>query len=119
MLRIRGHHLLCLQFFEGKGYSERFVNNMKNVVKRLRRGERIKIVRGKDDICSFCPHLNNGECTLDEKVYKKDKSVLKLFHLNSGDIVSWDRVVDIFKSLSKKDFLNICKECLWKDICFK
>ena len=89
------------------------------MVKRLRRGEKIKIVKGKDDICSFCSYLNNGECTLDKKVYEKDEGVLKLFNLNPGDIVSWERVVEIFKGFSKEDFFNICKDRLWKDICLK
>jgi hypothetical protein len=32
-IKIRGHHLLCLLHFEGKGYSEEFIENMKIVKK--------------------------------------------------------------------------------------
>lgn len=124
MIKLRGHHLLCLQFFEGKGYSESFVAHIINLMKRLKNGEHIKIVEGKDEVCNFCPNLaDDGRCKLFEKVLEKDKKVLDLFGLNLGDIVSWHKVIGIFESkkeLLKKEFLeNICKDCLWKEICIK
>lgn len=30
---IRPHHMLCLQFFEGKGYSSEFKEAMENIIK--------------------------------------------------------------------------------------
>ena len=35
-LRIRPHHLVCVCFFRGKGYSEEFVANMTETVGRLK-----------------------------------------------------------------------------------
>ncbi len=119
MIKLRGHHLLCLQFFEGKGYDEQFVENVKKILQRMNKGERVKLVEGKDDICNSCPNWNNGKCMLDEKIEEKDKKVLKIFGFTVGEELLWNRVVQKFSSLSKKDFLNICKGCLWKNICFK
>lgn len=34
-VRLRPHHLLCMQTFVGNGYSEAFVENMKQVLARL------------------------------------------------------------------------------------
>lgn len=119
MIKLRGHHLICLQFFEGKGYSREFVENMRKIYERLKKGEKVKITEGKDDICSKCPNLKENKCFLEEKVEKKDKKVLKLFGLSSEEEIYWDEVVKIFQSFSKKDLINICKDCLWIDICLK
>lgn len=91
---------------------------MKKIYDRLKR-EKVKIIKGKDDICSKCPNLKENECFLDEKAEEKDNKVLKLFGLSSEEEIYRDEVVKIFKSFSKKNLINICKDCLWIDICFK
>lgn len=47
-IKLRAHHLLCMRFFEGRGYSEAFVQNMAQVLK----AERCVITDGADDICA-------------------------------------------------------------------
>jgi hypothetical protein len=61
-LRIRGHHLICLQFFHGEGYSPEFVRILFNVIDRLARGEKGIVVIGADDVCAACPALAKGQC---------------------------------------------------------
>lgn len=97
MIKLRGHHLLCLQFFEGRGYDKKFIENLKNILKRLNRGEKIKIVKGKDDICSACSYSSNNErCRLYKRIEEKDKIVLRIFNLNAGEEISWDKVIQRF-----------------------
>ena len=50
-IQLRGHHLLCILTFVGKGYTPKFIKNMKYIVRKIGEGEAIKIVWGPDDIC--------------------------------------------------------------------
>ena len=43
MIHLRPHHLLCLQAFRGKGYSESFVKKMTEVHARLRENPKLEI----------------------------------------------------------------------------
>ena len=58
MLDIRLHHLLCMQAYIGKEYSEEFVENMNFVVNNLKtdKTQTIKIVDTTNDICLKCPN---------------------------------------------------------------
>ncbi len=48
-LKLRAHHGMCLAFFEGKGYSSAFTENMGKVL------EEMEIEAGKrKDICGDC-----------------------------------------------------------------
>lgn len=51
-VRLRGHHLLCILTFAGRGYSPAFVDAMAEIVDRLAAGEPVEIVDGPDDICA-------------------------------------------------------------------
>ncbi|RJX25491.1 MAG: DUF1284 domain-containing protein [Dethiobacter sp.] len=59
MLIIRGHHLLCLRYFQGKGYSKKFVEKMGGIESSLKSNPRQKIVviNSCDAIC------DSGECS--------------------------------------------------------
>jgi len=60
--RLRGHHFICLHFFEGQGYDEEFVANLTEVVARWRQ-EPAALVTGADDVCAACPNLSAyGTC---------------------------------------------------------
>jgi len=51
--RIRGHHLLCLLTYSGKGYGPAFTENFDALVAKLNTGNSIlEIVAGPDDICA-------------------------------------------------------------------
>lgn len=73
MSLLRGHHLICLHFFHGEGYSEAFVRNLKEVLKRAE--EEVKVTDGADDVCRACPYLKNNRCEYDEG---EDEEVCKL-----------------------------------------
>uniref|UniRef100_A0A7C4WD24 DUF1284 domain-containing protein n=1 Tax=Geoglobus ahangari TaxID=113653 RepID=A0A7C4WD24_9EURY len=68
-MKLRGHHLICLNFFKGEGYSKEFVENIERILKE----REIEVVIGADDVCSKCPHLKSGSCNYKENSRKRDQ----------------------------------------------
>jgi hypothetical protein len=56
-VRLRGHHLICLQFFRGEGYSDEFVENLTALLARLATAP-AEVVTVADDVCAACPDLS-------------------------------------------------------------
>jgi hypothetical protein len=51
-IRLRGHHLLCMLTYVGKGYTPAFTVNFNAIAARLSGGEEILLVDGPDDVCA-------------------------------------------------------------------
>ncbi len=117
---LRPHHGLCLVFFEGKGYSETFVEHMQEVRDILSPGSArsVRLTLGVDEICAACPHNINGICEHNERALRYDRGVLALCGLGEG-------VIDFagFEELITKRILipglqrHICGGCRWINIC--
>ncbi|HEX3014471.1 MAG TPA: DUF1284 domain-containing protein [Methanobacterium sp.] len=80
-MKIRAHHLLCMQGFQGYGYSEDFSKNMAEIIEILQNfpKHKIEIIAGTDVICAFCPYNINGSCqenheSLEHKVFGASKN---------------------------------------------
>jgi hypothetical protein len=120
IVRLRGHHLLCLLGFRGLGYSPEFVENMTAVHSRVFAGGcGLEIVAGPDDICSACPRLVDGQCTAVEisRVGKKDAAVLALLSLRPGDRIEAREVYRrISEALTAEDLQRICRRCHWRSL---
>lgn len=120
-IRLRAHHGLCIAFFEGKGYNEHFISNMKNVIATLRENPSITIVLNSDIICNACPNNNKGLCYFNEKVNRYDKKVLQLCNLSNDSILTWKT----YKALINKNIIKtekiytVCSDCQWASICCK
>ncbi len=118
--RLRGHHLICLQFYRGEGYSEEFIENLENVLEKARQSG-VLIVEGADDICKACPYLVDGKCSYkenaEEEIRYLDFLALTLLGLSSERTVSWkeisERVVDIIDEWKDK----ACRDCEWRKVC--
>ena len=78
VISLRPHHGLCLQFFEGKGYSDGFTAHMGQVKAFLEAGARITVTEADDEICSRCPNRKGHGCISDEKVRSYDRKVLEI-----------------------------------------
>lgn len=120
VINIRPHHGLCTLFFEGKGYSEEFVENLWKVVRAFEEDVDINIVSGADDICSACPNKKSDcTCESEENVNSYDKKVLELIGLKEMDKISYNEFKEIVKdNIIKKDKLkDICSGCQWYYIC--
>ena len=120
-LVLRGHHLLCLQGFQGYGYDEAFVENMSEI-NRLRKLEdtAISLTDTADDICKACPNLKGGLCEnqkQDETIKSMDEKVLsKLDHTKEHNALNLFKEVEkIFNS--KESVSKICSKCMWHKEC--
>lgn len=120
-LFLRGHHLLCLQGFQGYGYDEKFVNNMTKINFLIKQpGTTISLTADSDDICKSCPNLKNNLCQnheQNERIRLMDDEVLSKLNLKEeyDSIDLFKNVEKIFNSKSSVD--KICSECMWHDEC--
>ena len=120
-LILRGHHLLCLQGFQGYGYDEDFIRNMDEINQIRKLGDTtIQITNEADDICKACPNLKNNLCinkTQNDRITSMDNEVLS--KLNSSK--EYD-ALDLFKNIeeifnSKETVNDICFKCMWHKEC--
>lgn len=117
---IRPHHMLCLQFFEGKGYSPEFVDNMLDLKEKLdNENPVVKIVTGADSICRKCPNFIDGKCKNEDDILKHDKRV----YAQAAGIeqeVRWNDICKVIydEIIHKEKVKHVCVQCKWSDICF-
>ena len=123
--KVRAHHLLCMQGFQGYGYDEAFIENMDALIRMFDSDPHleIEIVAECDAICSRCPHEKCGTCEKAPghsiKVREMDLKVLKMLGLEKG---SRGRVGDILSDVNARfrhrlDAEDICGDCDWEKEC--
>ena len=120
--KLRPHHGLCIQFFEGKGYSPEFVQHMTNMISFLNTyNPIITLTVGTDNICSHCPHNLANFCESEEKVRGFDMAVLQYCNLSDNSQLHWNTFQETVKALILHQGLltNICGDCQWSEICQK
>lgn len=120
-IKLRAHHGLCIAFFEGKGYDNNLVENMKNIIITLNQNPNVTIVTDEDIVCVACPNNKNGICDCIEKVDKYDKMVLKLCNIHNNLTLPWDeyRMMIQEKIIKAGKLSTVCGDCLWSYICLK
>ncbi|MBN2980878.1 MULTISPECIES: DUF1284 domain-containing protein [Cohnella] len=117
-IRLRGHHLLCLLGFRGKGYSEEFCVNMTSVYETLRADPDtpIAIIEGPDDICRAFPADQPNHCH-NESVYRKDRDILLKLGLRPGLNASWTEIVGrVTEHVRPRDIDRFCHDCPWQPL---
>ena len=108
-----------MSFFEGKGYSPEFTENMRNIIDNLEKlNPRVRITENADIICAECPNNNNSICT-GEKVSRYDKAVMNIGGLQNNDLISWSDLKKISGYIISCGLENICGDCQWFYICGK
>lgn len=117
MIKIRPHHINCIYFYKGLGYSEEFVKGMDTVVELLKNHDNIeiKLVSNCDAICEKCPNkIEEKICITNDMVKKLDELTLKEYGLKVGNIYKFSYIKEnIYKNYSKEKFERICKDCQW------
>ncbi|WP_026883931.1 DUF1284 domain-containing protein [Clostridium akagii] len=121
ILNIRAHHLLCIQGFQGYGYSGEFVENMGKIVKYIKENpkEKIRIVEYCDNICLSCKNNISDMCKNCESVDNMDKRLLDKLKLTSEQVVNIEEAFNLVndKLKSLQDAYEICGECSWSEKC--
>ncbi len=116
--KLRGHHLICLNFFRGEGYSQDFIKNIYSVISK----ERVEIVKGADEVCAKCPYLKDEKCSnsdyTDEKIMFQDKEALKLLALKAGMTVDKKIISARIPQIIDKWKVKFCLECGYRKVCF-
>lgn len=120
-IKLRVHHLFCCALFQGKGYSSDFVSNMQSVVDRLfsenpvQAVETIELCTTPDLICSACPNLIKGACSLDDNnVISKDVRLLEELGLKCN--MAYDRetlIKAVSEAMTEEIFEHSCHNCRW------
>ena len=120
-VKLRGHHLICLNFFVGLGYNREFTINLQNIVGQLNRGAPIKVIEGYDEVCLKCPWLTGDACSRrensEEKVNFADVEACRLLHLRAGDRIFWGELKERIPGIWEIWHSTICSDCEWKKVC--
>lgn len=119
-LELRPHHLLCLHFFQGYGYSPGFTAHMAGLWEKLRRCPDILVtlVPGPDPLCAHCPNLQGPECG-SGKPERYDRSVLRLCSLSPGVTMPYRTLSALVEEhiLRPGRLGEVCGDCEWKEKC--
>lgn len=114
---IRAHHGMCLTFFQGRGYSGDFVENMAKMKQILEENPEILLMDSPDDICAACPNRLTEACS--EKASRYDREVLRLCGLSVGQRLSYgdfsEKVIETILRPGKR--AEICGDCQWSGLC--
>jgi hypothetical protein len=121
LLKLRGHHLICLHFFKGEGYNPEFVINLKEILRRAEAGEEIGVCHGADDVCKMCPYLKGNICfyakDAEAGIREMDKRAIELLGLKDREKVKWidikSKIPEIFREWARE----YCKVCNWRKVC--
>ena len=122
MPTLRGHHLICLHFFDGEGYDDAFIRNLEDILRRTEE-EDVEISFGADDVCSACLHLKEGRCMqsegADESIRGMDEKAFELLGLSISDRVSWNVLQNEIPGIFPEWYSLYCNECDWRRVCEK
>lgn len=115
--KIRAHHGVCLYFFQGKGYSGDFVENMARMKAILAENPEIILMDGPDDICAACPNRLTETCA--EKASRYDREVLRRCGLSVGERLPYRefsrKVIETILRPGVR--AEICGDCQWSSLC--
>lgn len=124
MIKLRPHHLFCVQGFNGYGYDEEFKKNMHDIHERIvEKNESFVIVERGDDICAKCPHLKGNSCTntmtTDSEVMEHDAKLMRILDFEYGREMTMKDLMDYFERNGDRlmKIRRICNACPWKEYC--
>lgn len=122
---LRGHHLICLQFFRGEGYSAEYVENLAAVVERVAETP-ARVVTGPDAVCAACPELGpDGLCASEDaggeaEIRRIDELALELLGIEPRAMMSLAearrRLVEDAIGVGRWR-ADACAGCAWEDVC--
>lgn len=122
MPALRGHHLICLHFFNGEGYDPDFIENLHDVLKKAEY-EDVSIPPEADDVCNKCPHLKEERCRYkeeaDKEIKEMDEKALDLLKASKDTKVKWQEIRNRIPGIFEAWYKAYCNACGWKRACEK
>ena len=119
---LRGHHLICLHFFNGEGYDKAFIENLMHTLS-LAEKQIITVSSGADNVCASCLHLKQNKCgyaeNAEESIQRMDAKALALLGLSDNDQIKWDTLKNRIPEVFPEWVSLYCKECSWRGVCEK
>ena len=114
---LRAHHGMCLYFFQGKGYSGEFVENMRAMKAILEETPKVRLLNSADDICAACPNKLTEICA--ENASRYDREVLRRCGLSVGDTLPYrDFSQKVIETILRPGLRgSICGGCQWSGLC--
>ena len=114
---LRAHHGMCLYFFQGKGYSGEFVENMRAMKAILEENPKVRLLNSADDICAACPNKLTEICA--ENASRYDREVLRRCGLSVGDTLPYrDFSQKVIETILRPGLRgSICGGCQWSGLC--
>lgn len=118
-LTIRPHHIMCINNFVGKGYSDEFVENMRQVTDSLDNDSEVCFTECCDILCAHCPNRKGNCCTKESHIKALDNNTISKFNLDLNKSYLWKELKHLYDNLivRNNDLDSVCFECSWKDIC--
>lgn len=125
MLRIRAHHFLCMQGFQGYGYNREFTDNMQRIIEEIKSAPDLEaeIISRCDEICSCCPHNSGGICKKkpcsEEESKDMDLSIMRHLDIEEGSRMKVKSIFNLVntKLKSSSEVQVVCGCCEWKERC--
>jgi len=110
---------MCFHFFQGKGYSGEFTQNMREMKERLEQNPEVVLLKETDDVCAHCPNNQAGQCTSAEQAAGYDGQVLACLEIMPGTKMRWREFAGLVeeKILRSGKREEICGECEWNGLC--
>ncbi|MCQ2417739.1 MAG: DUF1284 domain-containing protein [Oscillospiraceae bacterium] len=120
-MNLRPHHLLCIQKYQGYGYSPAFTEHMNHITNLLKRTPEtsVQLVSKCDDICTACPNCKARRCTEAQKTASLDQAVMTACHLAYHQVYSWKTLSQTADEMifQTEQFQKICTCCEWYSLC--
>jgi len=117
MLLLRPHHINCIFFYKGLGYSNDFIEGMDNILNLINKepNTKIKLIVNCDDLCTSCPNKQYDDvCITKEKVDKLDYNTLQIYNLKANQEYIFNEIINtIYKGFNRTKFKKICSSCNW------
>ncbi len=124
MIRLRGHHLLCLQTYKGLGYTPAFVAGMDKAAARLVAGEPATIVAGADDLCAGWAGEPGNHCASPSAATRDAAALSDLAAhwgraLAPGDILenAGALIAAARAAFAQGRIRTACAGCPWRETC--
>ena len=125
MVRLRAHHLMCIQGFRGHGYDPAFTAHLGRIAAAvaLDPSAPVTVVDGVDDVCAGCPNRAGEACAWpgggEEDVRRHDALVMDAIGLRPGDSTSFAAVADRLRRepTALEAVLASCRACRWAGVC--